>query len=222
MPSPSHIEREINETIRYLIRTGLSVDQQEAYVNSPTPSFAEVTFPNALHVKTVDRVEDYVGSYVELLRARSFNVKMIDGALIQMMYEYRNGSIAKHRLSFYSSPNVEQFQNAETLYLEDEIDLDVIENFVTPFVFRFDFDSTIDTETRMPHPSSHFTMADYENCRIAVSGPLTPCLFLNFVIANFYDTAEHNYSSGMPRFNARFANTVRDEEMDAIHIVLPR
>lgn len=221
MPSPALIEQQINRIIRYMIRTGLSNDQQDAFIHSPTPAYAEVTFPNAMSVKTGLKFDDYIGIYNELLRNRSFNLKMIDGALIQMMYEFRNGVIAKHKLAFYSSPNVEQFQGAEIFYIDDEIDFDVIENYVTPFIFRFDFDSTVGAATKMPHPLSHLTLADYSNCRIPVSAPLTPAVFLSFVVQNFYDTPDTNYSAELPIFNARFAETIRPAEENSVHVVLP-
>jgi hypothetical protein len=42
---------------------------------------------------------------------------MPDGAIIQMMYVFKNDSLERHRLTFFPSPNLEEFQNNPDIYL---------------------------------------------------------------------------------------------------------
>ena len=46
----------------------------------------------------------YSDLYDELEQTQTYNLKMIDGALIQMMYRFNHEIIETHRLAFFPSP----------------------------------------------------------------------------------------------------------------------
>lgn len=135
--------------------------------------------------------------YQHLREVRAFNVKMLDGALMQMMYLFADGVVRRHRLAFFPAPHLEEFQNNQEIYLDDEIDADVVARNVVPFPVRFDYDARVDRRDAA-HPLSHLTLGQYRNCRIPVSAPVTPSRFVDFILRNFYHTAFIRYADRLP------------------------
>jgi len=158
----------------------------------------------------------YFDIYNELLRTKTYNLHMLDGALIHMLYRFHNRELKTHRLAFFPSPNLEEFQNNPEIYLEDEIYAEVVKRNIVPFPIRFDFDpeQVIDVE----HPASHLTLGQYENCRIPVSAPLTPYHFISFLLRNFYHTAFAKYCDKLTPFNDCFPSSITDKEKTLIYI----
>ena len=74
----------------------------------------------------------YRDIYAELEKARCFNVKMIDGALVSLRYRFLAGAICEHSLSYFPSPDLEHFQNEPEIYLEDEVFADVVAKNIVP------------------------------------------------------------------------------------------
>lgn len=71
---------------------------------------------------------EYEEVYRVLDHDRNYNVKMIDGALIQFLYTYETSStLSSHRLAFFPSPFLYDFQSDPRRYEEDEIYADIIE-----------------------------------------------------------------------------------------------
>ena len=164
--------------------------------------------------------------YLELCTKRTFNIKMIDGALIQMQYRFRKNKIESHRLAFFPAPDLEIFQNEPDLYLEDEIYSDILDKRVVSVPLRFDFDDGKDSYGKkiscpIIHPVSHLTIGQYKNCRIPVSSALTPYQFLKFVIMNFYNTAYTSYSSNFAEYKDCFDTTLYLEEKEIVNVCTP-
>ena len=129
----------------------------------------------------------YSEMYNELYKTKNYNLKMIDGALISLLYRFQDNQVVTHRLSFFPAPNLEHFQNEPELYMEDELYLEIYDKRTVIVPLRFDFDSS---ESFIPveHPKSHLTLGQYKNCRIPVSSALSPYQFISFIIRNFYYT----------------------------------
>lgn len=163
----------------------------------------------------------YRDIYAELDKTGTYNLRMLDGALIQMMYRFRDNHIETHRLAFFPSPFLEEFQNNPDIYLEDEIYADVIMRNIVPFPLRFDFDSRKEVFVEVEHPKSHLTLGQYQNCRIPVSAPLTPYHFIGFILRNFYNTAYRKYSDQMSTFAHFFETSITNREMDLVHVRIP-
>ena len=105
--------------------------------------------------------------------------------------------LQRHRLAFFSSPHLDDFQNDPEVYLDDELYADVVARSVVSFPLRFDYHDRGDQE--LVHPKSHLTLGQYRNCRIPVSAPMSPFWFMDFVLRNFYHTAFLRYADRLPR-----------------------
>jgi hypothetical protein len=131
----------------------------------------------------------YKEIYSALQEMGAFNVRMMDGALIQMFYTFRARELVSHRLAYFPSPSLEAYQNEPEIYEEDHIYADILAKNVVAFPIRFDFDSDDELFRPVAHPKSHLTLGQYKNCRIPVSAPLTPIVFVKFILRNLYATA---------------------------------
>lgn len=147
---------------------------------------------------------------------------MPDGALVQLNYVYEDSCLRRHRLAFFPSPDLEEFQNNPEIYLEDEVYADVIARNIVPFPIRFDFDSNDDCHKPVHHAKSHLTLGQYQNCRIPVSGPLSPFWFVTFVLRNFYHTAFLRYAERAPQFNEAFDESIIVEERRVVYVQVPK
>jgi hypothetical protein len=125
---------------------------------------------------------------------------MLDGGLIQLLYRFCDGELVGHRLAYFPSPDFESFQNEPELYLEDKIYADIMQKSVVAFPMRFDFDSSVEKHIDIRHPKSHLTLGQYQNCRIPVLAPLSPVIFVRFLLQHFYNTAYllHEVRLGVP------------------------
>lgn len=159
--------------------------------------------------------------YKELDRAQAYNLRMLDGALVHMMYRFRNNVVEAHRLGFFPSPFLEEFQNSPEAYLEDEIYAEVTRKNIVPFPIRFDYDCREEVVIELDHPKSHLTLGQYQNCRIPVSAPLTPCHFITFILRNFYNTAYLKYCSGLTRFCDFFDACISTKEKSVLYVQIP-
>lgn len=136
MMNANKIHKQLNSLTKELIQTGLCDDQN---------------FPRIVHIgKNIKKVcigdlgtniflknISYRDIYHEMLYKRAFNFKMIDGALILLEYSFKDDEIIHHRLSFFPSPDLLEYQLNEELYLEDEIYLDILDKQVQIFRFYF-------------------------------------------------------------------------------------
>lgn len=132
----------------------------------------------------------YADAYREIESTNSYNLKMIDGALIQLLYRVTNDNfLISHRLSFYSSPSHETYQNEPEIYELDSIYSDFIKKHIVPFPIRFDFNLNDNLHIDGEHPKSHLTLGQYKGCRIPVTAPVGPATFVKFILKNFYNSA---------------------------------
>ena len=218
MTTPNQIVKQINELIKYLVEISLADDQCFAF-QRPGKDIVQVTFDGAEHVSIALKDRYYEEIYQHLKQDRAYNVKMLDGALIQMMYAFANGTLQRHRLTFFPAPHLEEFQNNPDIYQEDEIYADVIAKNIVPFPVRFDYDA--DHYQELVHPKSHLTLGQYEHCRIPVTAPMMPGRFIEFILRNFYHTASVRYTDKLPAQRGSFAESILPAERDVVHMVVP-
>ncbi|PTB18341.1 DUF2290 domain-containing protein [Trinickia symbiotica] len=131
----------------------------------------------------------YKEIYSALDHAGAFNVRMLDGALIQMFYSFTAGVLTSHRLAYFPSPSLEAYQNEPEIYEDDYIYADILAKNIVAFPIRFDFDVSEKLFRPVLHPRSHLTLGQYKNCRIPVTAPLSPIVFVKFILNNLYATA---------------------------------
>ena len=220
-PNPNQIERQINELIAYLVKISLSDDQQFAFQRSGNGNLIQVTFDKAEHVSIALEDRSYSEIYKHLAQARAYNVKMLDGALIQIMYAFANGTIQRHRLAFFPAPHLEEFQNSPDIYKNDEIYADVVAKNIVPFPVRFDYDARDGHHQELVHPKSHLTLGQYKNCRIPLTAPMSPFWFIDFILRNFYRSAFDHYADGLPSQDGLFAESILPAERGVVHVVVP-
>lgn len=167
-----------------LIEMGLSVDQN-------FPSFKKVGnqeligYGNYSDTSIALKNISYHEIYKVLEEERQFNIKLLDGGLLQFFYCYEKGKLLKHRLCYFPSPTFESFQTDPELYLDESlIYADILSKSVLPIPIRFDYSPNDFIE--IEHPTSHLTLGQYKNCRIPVESALCPSTFTNFILRSFY------------------------------------
>ena len=221
MSTAKDIEKCIKELTSKMISIGFCDDQNYPSYNK-TGIIEEVglkTTNNPIFLKSIP----YKEMYDNMCKEKLFNIRMIDGALIQMQYRFIRGEIVKHRLAFFPSPDLEAYQNDPELYFEDEMYAEVIDQKAVTVPLRFDFDDGIDdngSKISQPviHPVSHLTIGEYKNCRIPVYSAVTPSQFIKFVVMNFYNTAYNKIKIDFSDDGIIFESTIFDEEKRIIHI----
>ncbi|WP_223270570.1 DUF2290 domain-containing protein [Ralstonia pseudosolanacearum] len=202
-----------------LIERGIADDQNFPMLRQLSATDWEVSFDGAEHVSIAMGEIDYTTIHAELSQKRSYNVKLIDGGLLQMMYRFADDRLIKHRLAYYPSPSLRPFQEDPEAYLRDDLFLDIVSRRIVPFPLRFDFD--IHAAQDVAHPFSHLTLGDVQGCRIPVSGGLTPRWFTEFILRNFYQTNAHDFVGGLPAHRLAFEPTITDNERRLMHVVVP-
>lgn len=222
MPLLSIIKQQIDQLVLHLVEVGLANDQQWCFQRLNAGGLSEITFPGAEHLSVALKDMYYSEIYDHLARERAYNLKMMDGAMIQMMYIFAGVDLERHRLAFLPSPRLEEFQNNPEIYLEDEVYADVVAKEIVPFPIRFDYDNREGRHRELEHPRSHLSLGQYENCRIPVSAPVTPFHFIQFILRNFYSTAHHKCADRLPSFSHAFAETIVAVEKRVIHVQIPQ
>jgi len=216
------VKAQVDSIIAYLVEVGLAGDQNFAVQRTGAGGMVEITFPHAEHMSVALRDRAYQEIYDHLEHERAYSVKLPDGALIQMMYIFAGGNIERHRLAFYPSPHLEEFQGNPDIYMEDAIYADIVAKNIVPFPVRFDYDSRDDVYIEIDHARSHLTLGQYENCRIPVTAPLMPFWFIDFILRNFYNTAYRRYADDLPKFADMFAECISASERSVVHVQIPK
>ncbi len=212
------ILNDINNMTTQLIRVGLSVQQNFPICKSLPNQIDEVTYANMQDLSIVLKNRKYEEIYDELDSNKNFNIKMIDGALLQLLYTYQKKKLISHRLAFFPSPYLESFQNEPEIYEDDEIYADILEKNIMVVPIRFDYDP--DNFQEIDHPKSHLTLGQFKNCRIPVSAPITPSVFVSFILRNFYNTAFIKFSNELIFQDAIFDETITNLEKKLLHLAI--
>lgn len=213
--TPNDVLKEIQALTADLISTGLCIDQNFP-CSRATGGVVEIDFGKDYDLSLTLKNVPYEQVYEELSESRSFNLKLIDGGLVQLLYRFTDSALIKHRLGFFPSPDLLEYQNNSEIYEEDELYGDVIDRNVVTVPVRFDFDP--DTAVDYEHPASHMSLGQYKNCRIPVVGALSPFLFMNFVLRSFYNTPFRRFCSEIRESDLTFAATITEREQRHVHI----
>jgi len=220
-PSINGVTTEIRQLTDFLVSSGFIDDQNYPIRRDIAPGIREVIFSASFQISSTLKNVTYADSYRDQLTGRAYNFRMLDGALIQMTYRFENGAISQGRLAFLPSPDLEAFQNDPEIYEEDVVFAEVISKRILPAPVRFDFDMRPSVAVDVDHPRSHLTLGQYKNCRIAVSAPVTPGVFMGFILRSFYNPALKTLGDPAPCFGHRFENTISAPEKAALHIAIP-
>lgn len=177
--------QQINNITSCLIREGLSVEQNFPSVRSIDGKYI-VSFQNDNNICKALKNESYEVIYDKLEKTKSYNIKLIDGALIQFMYVCSRKKLISHRLAYMPSPFIEAYKNAQEIYGADLLYGDIVRDSITPFPIRFDYSENLQDFREFYHSKSHLTLGEFDYCRIPVLGPVNPYSFISFILKHFY------------------------------------
>jgi hypothetical protein len=212
------IIQEINDITAKLIRLGLTDQQNYPSCIKTGENQFQIGPSNGKDLAVVLKNVDYADIYNVLDQDKNFILKMLDGALVQFMYRYEDSVITYHRLAFFPSPFLEHFQNEPEIYETDEIYADIIARNILPVPIRFDYDPVNHTE--IDHPQAHLTLGQFKNCRIPVCSPITPSVFMLFILRSFYNTAFRKFFSDLTFPVNLFEETITVAEKKLLHVAI--
>jgi hypothetical protein len=218
MVGPKEIHKQITKLTSDLIALSISNNQNYPSMKNIGEGIIEIGLSNDENLSFVLKNEPYENIYNELRDKNVYNIKLIDGALLHLFYTYKKDKIIKHRLAFFPSPNLLEFQNDPDLYLNDEIYADIIMKNLVRFPLRFDFDNDPKVVKEIEHPASHLTLGQYKNCRIPVSSPITPFTFISFILRSFYKIENEDFSVKISLFPEGFEETISSKEKNNLYI----
>ena len=221
MPKPEQVRQQMQQLTAELIGFSLCNRQNFPSMRGLGKGICEIGIGARENLSYALKNVPYHDVYIEMERTETYNIRMLDGALIHMMYRFQDDQLEAHRLAFFPSPFLEEFQNNPDIYLEDEVYAEVIMKNIVPFPLRFDFDCREEVVIDVEHPKSHLTLGQYQNCRIPVSSPLTPHHFIQFILRNFYNTAYQKYSNQLSTYSYCFENSLTRREKVLLHIKIP-
>jgi hypothetical protein len=218
--TPQQVLHEINTSIRLAIEAGLSDQQKYPVLKRVGRRDFDIHIESSpdLSISLRDKTYDEIYAYLEASGA--FNLKMIDGALIQMLYTFRDDEVASHRLCVFPSPKLDTYEDARDAYEADELYADIVARNVVRFPLRFDFSSDTTRWVDCDHAMSHLTLGQYTNCRIPVAAPLTPTKFMRFIIRSFYNSAVQRFKFGAESIAYSFPETISDNERQIGYLTL--
>jgi hypothetical protein len=210
------VYHEINEFTQKLISIGLADSHNFPSHKSTGKGSYEITYSAMQDFSIVLKNVEYAEVYKELDLSKNYNVKMIDGALIQVMYIYKNSKLISHRLAFFPSPSLHEFQNEPEIYENDEIYADIVAKNVLPVPIRFDY--APENHQDLDHPKCHLTLGQFKNCRIPVCSPIMPSAFISFILRNFYNTAFRKFTDEFDLSDKLFQETITFGEKKLLHM----
>ena len=220
MSTPDDVLRQIRVILRDLISCSLAIDQNFPSSRRESDGVEYIDFGKRDISIVMDENKSYHEIYDVLNKNKIFTCKLVDGAIVQLMYMFKNNKIYKHRLAFFPSPYLEKFQNEPDYYEDDALFSDVLHKNIVAFPIRFDFDAVNQLSEDDHHPASHLTLGQYKNCRIPVSSPLTPSQFFDFILRNFYNTAFNTYCDKIHFVRSVFDDTITDDEKKISYITI--
>ena len=210
------VVREVNAVVEHLAGLGL-VDGSRFAIRRMVQGIELVTFEGASELSVAIRDLPYTEIYRVLVDKSAYNVRMLDGGLLQMGYHFRHRQLWKHRLAFFPSPDTSTFQDHVNALLRDNLHLGSAAKNTVPIPVRFDF-SADRIESKWPHPESHLSLGQFRNCRIPVSAPVSPLVFADFVLGSFYGTG---IADTLPKNGIFFDQTIAPADTETLHVVVP-
>lgn len=217
MIKPKEIISQIEYLTGNLIENSFSSDQNFSSINTYPEGVTIVTWDKNAHIsETFDNNLSYKEIYDICRDRRYFTLLLVDEAIIQFYYKFKNGVLVNHRMAFLPSPYLEEFQNNPDVYINDLIYAEVINKSLVPSPIRFDYDKKASED--VIHPRSHMTIGQYQNCRIPVRSALTPFQFINFIFNNFYNNILFNTDLYDKCNEIYFGSSITPSESNLVHM----
>ena len=215
--SPVGVLNQIKALTADLISLSICNRQMFPSIVNQSDGIIDITISNVAALSVTLKNIPYSDIYKELDATSAYNIKMMDGALIQMMYRFKDADLISHRLAFFPCPDLSEYQNSPEIYELDCLYAEVISRNIMSVPVRFDFDKNRAEEIH--HPSSHLTLGQYANCRIPVGAPVTPFVFMDFILRSFYNTAHRRLCANLTKFDERFPSSIVTSELNVLHVM---
>jgi hypothetical protein len=207
---------QIHSIISYFIENMVCVDQ-----NFPSERAGTIGLSQS-DISYMLRETAYSEVFKICAQNRDFHLCLLDGALVQFHYTFdtTTGNIEKHRLSYLPNPEIESYcenEDFEKEWLSDLLFSDIRKESSIQFPVRFDFDRNERIFVDNWHSKSHLTLGNLQNCRIPVSGPISPYRFIDFILRCFYSK---KYRDDLDIFECPFIgeSTLSENEKSLLHI----
>ena len=217
--TPEETIKNINDVISKVIEAGISDQQNYPRLTYVGQNECEIGISGSPDMSISLRDIPYPEIYDGLDAAKAYHMKLIDGAIVQMVYSFHNGNIKSHRLAVFPAPYLMNYANAAASYEEDQIYAEVVGTFSVRVPLRFDYSSDDREFIDVEHPRSHLTLGQYKGCRIPVSGPLTPARFMRFVLRNFYNPAYGRFDLDSFALRGQFPESISVNERRIAHFI---
>lgn len=219
--TPSSVRAQVEEVISRLISSSLSVRQFPPSVSQGPGGATTIGSRQSSAIALRDIA--YEDVYRELDSNDAYDAKLVDGGLLIFQYRFQgNGALLQHRLGYFPSPILPTIDDSPGLYEREDLYADVMARRLVRFPIRFDYAPAQCIDVL--HPASHVTFGQYENCRVPVSGPLSPAVFARFIIRNFYHRAFRKHQNTFERRHSyvECGDTISPTERRILHMVCGR
>lgn len=218
----SAFEKELRGIVGYLVKESLADEARMSLRRySVRGQFTRLDSKYWIDAPKVSSKKPYAAHYSEMLERGAYDVRLLDGALLQFQYEFTNqGELIRSIQRYLPSPELTPFREDSELYLKDELYGDVVGSNAVCVPVRFDFDSRAGVAQARTHPASHLTLGQYSHCRIAAAGAVTPYYFVEFLLRAFYQTSSMAFSDGMPAPLVPAEPKIHDDDRRYLHIGL--
>lgn len=211
--------KEMNDLIIFVAENGLSVDQNMPYEVHQIGDVVDITH-DGNSMSYMLRNRPYEEMYAEALSSNSYLIRLFDDSLVQMSFQVKAGELLRSRAAYFPPPSFDIFRENIDLFSEDLIFADIVDRRVVAVPLRIDYDIREHVVVSREHPKSHFTLGQFEGCRLALSAPITPTFFIDLVLKMFYSKALATCSTPVPSSTYRFKRCLdtREERETHIHV----
>lgn len=208
------IVTEINACITFLMKNGLSHDQEYAHIKSHGKIHIITTTKDSIPTLKFTTIDEYNDIFDLIHQNRQFTVLMFDNTIVNIEYTFNGNELDKSRCLIL--PDLRLY--AGDIYYQDysdsrsNIDLEFLQKYQFRFPFRIDYDKK--AFKAGTHPSSYVHLGFSEGCRIPISCPLSPRIIFQFIIENFYTPS---YMENKKIFDAFFQPSKKHSFEKDIH-----
>jgi hypothetical protein len=216
-----HISRELNEICHRF--SDLLIDVNHCAVGT------SITWSN--YISGIHNHVNYYYEYRWMIDYRQFSLLLDDGGALQFYYSFENDELRFSRQCYYPPPldKVGDLREIDVEISLDDMLWVNIEADDTPSQYRakhwshirLDFDSTATT-----HDPSHLQYSAVNSFRIPSDKVLSPFVFLDMVLRDFYPREHANYAAqawyrGLLKRSARQGLASAVGRADAVRISCP-
>lgn len=224
MPKPSlpnRIKAEILLLTTKLVKEGIASDQNYPCQINIKGGGCVISWNSQQSISPSLKNVDYRDVYKRIFEERNYNIRLLDGSLIQILYTFdRTHNLMAHRLSYFPCPDIDEFMEESSIGGDEGID-DGYQDFTqgTSLILPLRFDFGINNHVDVKHPKSHIHLGNYQNCRIPLSAPVSPNMFLDFILRNFYSKIYYSTFTGSDfEFVSVLPKTITKSESRVVHL----